>query len=420
MPYKKILLLLVTLVFSIACQTSTTAPQTDLSTSTNQAATSNPKPEVLNTVEPNASSLTPASQELTAFFASLMSSRQSPAKVMSSRRIGELSNFPVDYNERVEKWLRHFTAHDGKTLQEWLKRARPYTRMIKEALAEDGLPAMLFYVPLIESGFVSNARSPKAAAGPWQFMRGTAQLYKLTMDEWIDERHDPISSTHAASHLLKNLYSDYQDWYLALAAYNAGPGRINRALLQVKTKSYWALVNSSAVKAETKDYVPKLLAVMMIAENPKAFGLSWENDGGDSNLPYTYIELNRPLEITAIEKELLLPRDTIKKWNPKLLSNITPPTASRENPFRLKIHVDHASKLYASLEHLPSFQVDYVKTHHVVSGDTLASIARHYGASLKNILKLNPNLQAQRLKIGRNLLIPIRNPKLAASQGILR
>lgn len=351
-------------------------------------------------------------------YAALARHRSNPPSVAGTVSFGDLHGLPVDYNEEVEKWIRIYTKRDGATLRDGMVRAMPYMQIIRDALNEEQVPDVMFYVALIESGFRYSARSPKAAAGPWQFMRGTAQLYGLTVDPWIDERHDPIASTHAAARLFKNLYSEFQDWYLALAAYNAGPGRISKALRKAPARSYWGISRGqSLVRRETREYVPKLLAAILISENPAAFGLGWEGGQLDPEAapPYSYIELDRPIELAALEQKLMVSPGTIRKWNPNILRQVTPPTASKARPFRLRIHQDYSFQAGAAVSALPAFKVDVIKTHTIASGETLGKIARRYGIQMRSILKLNPGVSERRLRIGKVLMIPMMHAALAGS-----
>jgi membrane-bound lytic murein transglycosylase D len=335
---------------------------------------------------------------------------QKPPIESESVLLGEVHGMPVVINQAVAKWIKSFTANDGSLLKTWLERGEPYRATIEDVLRTDEVPEVLFFIALIESGFVHKALSPKSASGPWQFMRGTARLYQLEMNEWVDERRDPMKATHAAARLLKNLHHEFNDWYLALAAYNAGPGRIKKALRSKGSLDYWRLqADKKLLRLETRDYVPKYLAAMLVGKNPQFFGLSWPAPAPHvDDHPYTYVELSHPVDVRILEKRAGLPSQAIRKWNPKLLTNVTPPSASKNKPFRMRVEKTFEPAILRQIANLPRIDIDFITMHRVSAGETLQGISRKYGVSQDKIKAQNPNLQPRRLRIGTQIAVPQR------------
>src|SRR5512138_2640421 len=183
------------------------------------------------------------------------------------------SDIPLTLNSKVEYFVRYFQTSGRNAFSRWLSRSERYIPMMKEVLKKEGLPEDLVYLAMIESGFSPHAYSVAAAVGPWQFMSATGKRYALRIDQWIDERRDPLKSSVAAALYLKELYSLFNnDWYLAAAGYNAGENKILRAIDMYNTRDFWEISRGSYLKRETKDYVPKLLAAAIIAKEPAKYG----------------------------------------------------------------------------------------------------------------------------------------------------
>jgi membrane-bound lytic murein transglycosylase D len=169
-------------------------------------------------------------------------------------------DIPIELNEAVERWLDYYQTRGRESFEITLGRARGYERSMREVLRSVGVPEDLFYIPLVESGFRTTAYSRARALGLWQFVPNTARIYDLEISYWVDERLDPIAATHAAAEYLEDLQREFRDWYLTLAAYNAGPGRVHRAMRQAESRDYWTLCSKRALRRETRDYIPKLIA----------------------------------------------------------------------------------------------------------------------------------------------------------------
>ena len=180
-------------------------------------------------------------------------------------------DFPITMNSKVEGWIDYFTGRGRDHMERYLSRSSRYMPIMRKILKQEGVPEDLVYLALIESGFNLQAKSRAKAVGPWQFIRSTGIRYGLRVDAWIDERQDPIQSTVVAAKYLKDLYLMFESWYLAASAYNSGEYKILRAIETLKTNNYWRICKSRAIRRETKDYVPKLVAAAIIAKNPARY-----------------------------------------------------------------------------------------------------------------------------------------------------
>jgi membrane-bound lytic murein transglycosylase D len=188
------------------------------------------------------------------------------------------TDLPIVYNDRVKFWIRHFQTHGrGDSggfpwFRSWLEKATRFMPFIQRELSKAGLPQDLGYMVMIESGFSPNATSSMAAVGPWQFIRSTAERYGLTVNDWLDERRDWVKSTRAAIRYLQDLYREFECWYLVAAAYNMGENGLRRSISKAGTKNFWELARQKAIPAETSEYVPKILAALLISKAPALYG----------------------------------------------------------------------------------------------------------------------------------------------------
>jgi membrane-bound lytic murein transglycosylase D len=181
-------------------------------------------------------------------------------------------DIPVTYNRKVQKWIKFYQTRGRRWLNKRIGRSYRYLPIMQHKLRERGLPQDLAYVAMIESGFSAKAVSTASAVGHWQFIKSTANRFGLQTKWWLDERRDPIKSTDAAANYLAQLYNIFGSWYLAASAYNMGEGRLKGLIEKYKTKNYWVLSRQKQFPRETRDYIPKLMAVMLIAKAPKLYG----------------------------------------------------------------------------------------------------------------------------------------------------
>jgi membrane-bound lytic murein transglycosylase D len=224
---------------------------------------------------------------------------------------------------KVLYFIDYFSKRARLYFEQTLVRGGRYLPMITNALTEAGLPQELAYLALVESSFRPDAKSSKGAVGLWQFIPNTARAYGLRIDQWVDERRDPERATRAASAYLKELHDYYGQWYLAAAAYNAGPGTIDRVLRSSRAKNFWRI--KARLSQETRDYVPKLIAIATIAAQPELFGLSPVTY--EAPLDYEEIEVTAPLKLDALAKLTGADRATLRELNPALLRSRIPPGA---------------------------------------------------------------------------------------------
>ena len=230
---------------------------------------------------------------------------------------------PIQMNKQVRAYLVYFSTERKAVIQRYLSRSTRYLPMIKGVFQEYGLPEDLAYLAMIESGFNNKATSPAAAAGMWQFIRGTGLRYGLAVDSYVDERRDPEKSTRAAAKYLLDLYKQFGSWYLAAASYNCGEGRVQRELNQSNHKNFWELSANMCLPTETKNYVPQMIAATIIAKNPEKFGFK--------NVPYLppekvdKVQVNEPTSLRAAAFAVNMQADDIQALNPALLRGVTPP-----------------------------------------------------------------------------------------------
>ncbi|MCX6111752.1 MAG: LysM peptidoglycan-binding domain-containing protein [Proteobacteria bacterium] len=189
---------------------------------------------------------------------------------------------PRVINESVKKWIKYFTVDNPDWYQRALSRSEEYETNIKNILIAYDVPEDLFYLALIESAFVQRAHSRAGAKGIWQFMKGTAKLYGLQVTRKNDERLNPYKATAAAAAYLRDLYNIYGSWYLAIASYNAGEGRIRDAIIRHRERNFWELASKNALPDETMNYVPKYIAAAIIGENPKLYGFQYNGPSKDA------------------------------------------------------------------------------------------------------------------------------------------
>ncbi len=316
---------------------------------------------------------------------------------------------PVVTNPTVEQWISYFKTKGRKHFIKWLVRSQSIQNLVLPILQREGMPQELFFLAMIESGFSNNAYSSAKATGTWQFMSGTAKLYGLKINHWVDERKDPVKSTEAAARYLRDLYEIFGDWYLAIASYNAGPGKIKKAIRKSGSNDFWKLAQTPYIRPETKHYVPKLLAAMIIATNPAEHGFNVVPNPDDVT-PTTTVAVDRPVELGEVARHLGLSFEEVQRWNPELLKGVTPPPSALgrgQQTYSLRLPESYLNKFADIAEDLPMMEIQDVMLHRVRRGDTLGGIARRYSVNVKQILSMNPELTAKRLKIGREIAIPI-------------
>jgi membrane-bound lytic murein transglycosylase D len=301
----------------------------------------------------------------------------------------------------VKRNITLFTERIRERFSLWLSRSGQYLDLMKGILKEKNVPEEIVFLSLIESGFSPNAYSPARAAGYWQFIASTAKRYGLEINWWRDERRDPVKSTVAAANYLNDLYEMFGSWNLAMAAYNAGEGRILKALNKSKTDDYWSLLKTNQIKSETKDYVPKFIAASLIANSPQTFG--FDNLEYHPKLSYDVITLKSPVDLDVIAACSETSEAVIKELNPELRRWCTPPDVPE---YTLRIPEGKKDTFFEKLSKIPEEDRFTVDIYTVRKGDTFKTISRKTGVPAQVILDLNDMEKIMPLKAGRNLYLP--------------
>jgi len=319
----------------------------------------------------------------------------------------------IPLNPRVLAYVQLFTGRLKGYLEEGLGRGAPFLPMIQDVFRAEGLPLDLAYVPLIESAFKPNALSKAKAKGIWQFMRGTALENGLKHDWYIDERSDPEKATRAAAKYLKTLYSMFEDWHLALASYNGGPGRVQRAMKRSGRDDFWTLsANTRYLPRETRDYVPLILAAVIIARNPEQYGM---NIVPIEPPNYETVTLANAVDLRRVAEWASTPVQTIQELNPELRRWTTP---LRATDYELKVPTGTAEAISARMLEVAADELAPLNRHTVKNGETLLSISKKLKVSRADLAEANYLSPKAALKTGQQLIIP-RAPTLllAANTG---
>jgi membrane-bound lytic murein transglycosylase D len=314
-------------------------------------------------------------------------------------------DFPVVENDKVRYFVEYYTGRARNTFRIWLERSARYMPMMREIFAEAGLPEDLAYLAMVESGFNPKAYSWAHAVGPWQFIESTGKHYGLVNDWWHDERRDPEKATRAAARFLSDLHEDFDgDWYLAVASYNAGPGKLRQAVRKYKTRDFWEISRRSYLRKETKNYIPKLLAVLLIAKQPEKFG--FENLEWQEPLVYDTYSLPSSTDLEVVARLSGVDYDTIKKLNPELKRWSSPPGAK---DYQVRIPAGSALVFAEQYAGMPAAKRANYQRHKIKSGDTLLALSKRYGVRTSDIQRLNHIRNPRALQIGTNLIVPL-NP----------
>ncbi len=283
----------------------------------------------------------------------------------------------------------------------WLSRSGKYLEMMKDILRKKDVPENIVFLSLIESGFSPYAYSVANAAGPWQFIASTAKRYGLEINWWKDERRDPVKSTFAAADYLKDLYGMFGSWNLAMAAYNAGEGRIQKAMKRSNADNYWELLGTTHIRPETKDYVPKFIAASLIANNPQDFG--FDEIEYHEPLSYDEVTLNSPIDLAVAAECAGVSLDEMKKLNPELRRWCTPPDVS---DYTLRIPIGTKEQFLTALASIPETERFTFERYTVRKGDTFQRIAHRTGIPVSVVLALNSMEKIMPLKPGSVVYIP--------------
>ncbi|MBE7544287.1 MAG: transglycosylase SLT domain-containing protein [Bryobacteraceae bacterium] len=321
------------------------------------------------------------------------------------------SQLPLVVNDAVLSYINYFTSTRGqRTLLNGIKRAGRYREMISRIFAEEGVPQELIFLAQAESGFMPRAVSRKAATGMWQFVRRTGQDYGLNQSTLHDDRLDPEKATRAAARHLSDLYKLSGDWYLAMAAYNCGPYCVERAVQRTGYADFWELHRRNAIPRETRNYVPAILAMVIVSRNLEAYGL--QSLPPEAPLDYDTIHVAADTNLGLIADAADVPLADIRELNPALIRTVAPAG------FDVRVPARQAREVLAAIEAVPEDKRAAWRLHRISSSDTLASIARQYSTAANSILAAN-QLDSSFFEApedGEVLLIPASAPKAAPAK----
>jgi membrane-bound lytic murein transglycosylase D len=299
----------------------------------------------------------------------------------------------------TQSYIRRYTSPGGLAwLRQVMERGGPYLAFIRREIESRGLPPELLYLPVIESAFLSTAKSTSGAAGLWQFMKNSISPFDMKVTEWMDERLDFWKSTQGALRKLEDNYRQLGDWPLALAAYNAGLGAVRQIVNRTGIKDYWELSEKKRLKTETIHYVPKLLAVAAIVSDPRRYGLDplWSGDP-----QWTRVPVERQADLDILAEAAGIDGGALKAANRELYYGVTPP----EDGYFLKVRAADESAVREALGRTDMALIRYY-FHTIQYGDTLSELAGHYGVSVAQINDANPGMKERYLQIGRRIRIP--------------
>ena len=310
-------------------------------------------------------------------------------------------DLPIVLNARVRSIIEMFQGRRHDWFQDALDRSGRYVPSFQEVFREERLPEDLIYLAMVESAFKPRAVSRAGARGIWQFIRGTGRLYGLKQDFWVDDRFDPEKATLAAARHLKDLYEDFDDWYLVMAAYNSGPRRVERAIRRAGSRDFWTLAQKRYLPRETRSYVPLILAAVVIAKNPEAYGFT-----PSTTVPreHDVVRLDYPVDLETAAKAAGASVDDLKMLNPELRRWVTP---MDRGDYPLRVPKGSSSAFSEAIAAVPEDERVQFGTHVVRRGDTLSQIARRYGASLQALLAANRLTTRSVIQPGQVLTVPV-------------
>ena len=319
-------------------------------------------------------------------------------------------DLPLTVNDEVLSFLNFFQTPRGRAIVETgLRRSGRYREMIARVLHEEGVPQDLIYLAQAESAFQPLALSRAGARGIWQFVAYRGMEYGLRHTWWVDERQDPEKATRAAAQHLRDLYGQFGDWYLAMAAYNCGPGNVQKGIERTGYADFWELYKRNVLPKETRNYVPIILALTLIAKDAAHYGIQVDPE---QPVPTDIVKPGRAIDLRLVAETIDVDADTLRNLNPALLRLATPDDPS----FELHLPVGTAEKFSAEIADIPADKWVSWRRHRIESGETLTSIAKKYHVTAAAISEAN-NLEAHAaLDVGEKLIIPAAAPAESKSR----
>ncbi len=311
------------------------------------------------------------------------------------------SDLPLVMNEHVQRLVNYFTKSSrGKsTIRVSMSRGSAYRGMVQRILAEEGVPAELFYLAMAESGFRTKARSHAAATGMWQFISSRGKQYGLKQDRYLDLRYEPETATRAAAKHLKDLHVEFQDWYLAMAAYNCGPNRVKSAIRRTGSRDYWTLLRRRALPRETRNYVPIILAMVYVGENLAQFGLEPVDPAPEHK--YDTVHTTGETSFALIADATGSSVETIRDLNGALYRSATPPYG-----YDLRLPAGTAEQFRREIASVPEDKRLQWRRYQLSEGETLTAVAHRFKVRPEDLLSINSLPTDSELAAGSRLTVP--------------
>jgi membrane-bound lytic murein transglycosylase D len=323
-------------------------------------------------------------------------------------------DLPLTVNDSVLAYLNYFKTPRGSAIVETgLRRAGRYRSMVQRVLQDEGMPQDLIYLAQAESAFQPQAVSKAGARGMWQFMSYAGHKYGLQKSWWLDERQDPEKATHAAARDLRDLYEQFGDWYLAMAAYNSGAGTVQHAIERTGYADFWELYRRNVLPKETQNYVPIILALTLISKDPARYGIDFEPE---PPLKADSVKPGQPIDLRLVAETIDTDLDTLRSLNPELLRLVTP----ADPDFVLRIPEGTAERFFAEIADIPPEKWVSWRRHKVEEGETLSAIARQYHVLPAEIADANSLPSGSPLEEGEKLIIPAAARSETATGKIIR
>ena len=310
------------------------------------------------------------------------------------------SDLPLMMTDQVAGYISYFSNRGRGTFERAFARSGRYHDMMVSILKEEGVPQDLIYLAQAESGFHPLAVSRVGARGIWQFMGSRARGYGLSHNMWVDDRQDPEKSTRAAARHLRDLYAQFGDWYLAMAAYNSGPGTVQAAVKRTGYADFWELYRRNVLPKETRNYVPIILAMTIVSKNLSQYG--FDDVDMDEPVGYDRVSISYPVDLRLVAECVDATPAQLQELNPSLLRMTTP----REGTFELHLPAGKKEQYQTAIAAVPKDMRLWWRYHKVQPGDTLASLGRSYRVTAKAIAETN-RLEGSELEAGSNVVIPI-------------
>ncbi|MFQ5882925.1 MAG: LysM peptidoglycan-binding domain-containing protein, partial [Candidatus Methylomirabilales bacterium] len=318
-------------------------------------------------------------------------------------------DIPVEMNPQVQAYIELFTTERQELIAAALERSGRYLPLMRQIFAEKALPQDLVNLAYIESAFKLYAYSRARAVGIWQFIKGTARKYGLKTNWWVDERRDPTKATAAAADYLSDLHTIFQSWPLAIAAYNAGEGKVLRAIQRQGTTDFWKL----KLPRETRLFVPAFMAMTIIAKDPERYGFDrpierpWQVE---------QVALPQPTNLRFVAKAIGVTTEELRKLNPELNRLVTPP----QEGYRLNLPPGTQTTFLAALTRLPQARRVAWRQYRIRRGETLSGIAQRYRTTVAVLMEMNRLKNPHRIRAGARLSVPVPAPTHAETSRTIR